>query len=171
VTKEFENVMLKHSDKELVEILTKYRDDYQPDAIIAAEIELKRRNLTIDKSKIIKYDISNNTVQLDTLTKRNKISNKRLSFYITLVYVGLGTIYSFIYWSSWNPIGLNDTFGMILFCIFLPTSFISISILFTVRESAFYILIAQTITFALVWAFVYAMTILCRKEKTVSEHT
>jgi hypothetical protein len=42
----FAEAMALRSDAELVDILTKKRDDYQPDAVAAAEIELARRKLT-----------------------------------------------------------------------------------------------------------------------------
>ena len=57
MTNEFIDVMTKKSDAELVEILTKYRNDYQPDAIIAAEKEFKKRNLTVDQVKTAEQEI------------------------------------------------------------------------------------------------------------------
>ena len=44
--KDFFEVMKKKSDGELLEIVTKHKDDYQPEAIIAAENELTSRNLS-----------------------------------------------------------------------------------------------------------------------------
>lgn len=44
--RDFAEVMKKKSDGELLEIVTKLKDDYQPEAVIAADIELKNRNLS-----------------------------------------------------------------------------------------------------------------------------
>lgn len=43
---DFKEVMANRSDSELLEIVTKMKDDYQPEAVIAAETELKNRNLS-----------------------------------------------------------------------------------------------------------------------------
>jgi len=45
----FDKAMAKHSDSELVEITTVFRKGYQVDAVKAAEEELKKRNLTVDR--------------------------------------------------------------------------------------------------------------------------
>lgn len=42
----FEEKMTERSDAELIEITTTHRVDYQPEAVVAAELELKKRNLT-----------------------------------------------------------------------------------------------------------------------------
>ena len=54
---DFLDVMSKRTDTELIEILTKYRNDYQPDAIIAAETEFAKRNLTFDQVETAKQEI------------------------------------------------------------------------------------------------------------------
>ena len=43
---DFKKVMEENSDEELVKIVTVYRTDYQDEAIIAAEDELRSRNLS-----------------------------------------------------------------------------------------------------------------------------
>ena len=45
-TNKFSVVMSEKVDMELVRIVTSERADYQPEAVIAAEEELKRRNIT-----------------------------------------------------------------------------------------------------------------------------
>ena len=47
---DFKDVMSKRTDEELIKIVTVYKNDYQPLAIIAAEEEMKKRN--IDTVKI-----------------------------------------------------------------------------------------------------------------------
>ncbi len=55
----FLEVMSKRTDSELVEIVTKNRADYQAEAIVAAEIEIKKRNLTIEQIEVAKNEITN----------------------------------------------------------------------------------------------------------------
>jgi hypothetical protein len=45
----FAGIMQQRTDVELLEIVTTLRNDYQPDAVLAAEIELKNRNLSPDQ--------------------------------------------------------------------------------------------------------------------------
>ncbi len=53
----FAEAMARHSDAELVEILTQRRDDYQPDALAAAEMELEKRNLTTEQVEQAKQSV------------------------------------------------------------------------------------------------------------------
>jgi hypothetical protein len=97
---------------------------------------------------------------------KTKISNKQLAFYIAFIYVGLGTIYSLTYWTASSPLIFNETLGSILLCIFLPTSFISIVILFTERDPGIMLFVTQTITLGIIWGLVYLIISKIRKEKT-----
>lgn len=45
----FTDVMIKKTDSELLEIVTKLKDDYQPEAVEAAKEEIKNRNLSDEK--------------------------------------------------------------------------------------------------------------------------
>lgn len=52
--KNFADAMSKKTDAELVLILTERQNDYQPDAVTAAELEFKKRNLSeteVNKAK------------------------------------------------------------------------------------------------------------------------
>ncbi len=49
MTNDFIEVMIKKSDSELLEIVAKLKDDYQPEAVLAAENEIKNRNLSATK--------------------------------------------------------------------------------------------------------------------------
>jgi hypothetical protein len=74
---DFKEVMSQHSDAELLEILTKFKDDYQPEAVVAAENEIKKRNLSL----VEKYDalleieeknvktVAKNNTSLDVIQK------------------------------------------------------------------------------------------------------
>ena len=53
----FKEVMTKRSDSELLEIVTKHRNDYQKEAVEAAESEIKNRNLSEDQIDKAKEDI------------------------------------------------------------------------------------------------------------------
>jgi hypothetical protein len=86
-----------------------------------------------------------------------KISNKKLSLFISSVYVVLGTTYGVIYWTPAN------IFGKLLFYPFMPVCFAPIGLMFTERNPFFLILITQTITFFLIWGLVYFGLHLFRK--------
>ena len=54
---EFRKVMSERTDCELVKILTIDKDQYQDNAIVAAEEELKKRNLTVGQIEVAKTEI------------------------------------------------------------------------------------------------------------------
>ena len=54
---EFAAVMSKRSDSDLLEIVTKLRGDYQPEAVLAAEMEIQKRNLSDVQMKNAQDDI------------------------------------------------------------------------------------------------------------------
>lgn len=60
----FSKVMLNKSDSELLEITTKFRDDYQSEAVEAAESEIKRRNLSLEQLNQAKEELKGKEVQL-----------------------------------------------------------------------------------------------------------
>jgi hypothetical protein len=53
----FKEIMTQRSDAELIEILTKKQEEYQPEAISAAEVELEKRNLSFDKMESAKQEL------------------------------------------------------------------------------------------------------------------
>jgi hypothetical protein len=57
MTNEFSEIMAKRSDHELIEILSINKDDYQPDAIEAAEREFAKRNLSVETVELAKQEI------------------------------------------------------------------------------------------------------------------
>ena len=77
-----------------------------------------------------------------------KISNKKLAFYIALVYVILATIYT--YWAMNNLV----TDGFLYYTFFPATIFPSL-ILFTEREPGILLLICQTITLIIIWLLLW----------------
>lgn len=54
---DFKEVMAGKSDADLIEIVTKLRDDYQPGAVTAAEAELKSRNLSAEQIALAGVEI------------------------------------------------------------------------------------------------------------------
>jgi len=68
---DFTEVMKTKSDSDLVEIVTKLRDDYQLDAIVAAETELKIRNISPDNIEHLKSEIE----QKHNKKSQNEIDN------------------------------------------------------------------------------------------------
>ena len=65
MSNDFDEVMKKRSDRELIEIITKYKNDYQPDAILSAEKEIKRRNLTFDQIENAKQEIKDKDKEIE----------------------------------------------------------------------------------------------------------
>ena len=56
----FSKIMKSRSDFELIEIVTKLRNDYKPDAILAAEQEIEIRKLSINDVENAKIQIKIN---------------------------------------------------------------------------------------------------------------
>src|SRR5437868_10173043 len=86
MTFEFEKQMEKASDAELLKIVTLDRDDYQGAAVIAAENELARRNLTTEQIA----DAS--TANVIEKTARDTKANLPLDFYwipFALIFPGI----------------------------------------------------------------------------------
>lgn len=42
----FTNIMSQRTDVELYKIVTELKDEYQPEAVVAAQLELEKRNLS-----------------------------------------------------------------------------------------------------------------------------
>ena len=93
---------------------------------------------------------------------KNKISNKKLSFIISFVYVGTGTIYGLIYWTEFNSTNALSDF---LFNFFMPASFLLEGILFAERNPFLLGLLTQIITFFIFWGLVYFVLCLFRFDK------
>ena len=57
MTNDFTTVMEQKSDSELLEIVTKLKDDYQPEAVAAAQNEIGKRNLSETQFEQAKFEI------------------------------------------------------------------------------------------------------------------
>jgi len=73
--------MIQLSDSELLKVVTIARNDYQPEAIEAAEIELKNRNLSVQKTEeVIKENEALEQIKIEKANKELGITLKVLSF-------------------------------------------------------------------------------------------
>jgi 4-hydroxybenzoate polyprenyltransferase len=91
-----------------------------------------------------------------------KLSNKKLAFYVALVYVILATIYSF--WAMRNLVSDG-----ILFYLFFPATIFPSLILFTEREPGFMVLICQAITLLLIWPLFWLFIHLFRNNNKLKD--
>ena len=111
------------------------------------------QNLSINKKR---------KIELLTTYMKN-LSNKKLALIITCIYVGLGAVYSCLYWTNIHIAFPNDS--KVLFYFFAPVAFIPIMILFAERDPVLYILIFETIAFIVTWLIAYGLISLFRKTK------
>ena len=95
------------------------------------------------------------------MSNDKKNTNRKISLIITSIYVGLGTIYSLVYWTN-SAVEL-ESFGQFIFYFFLPVSFLSIAFIFTLREPFIAILIGQLISFFIVWGPIHFIVTLIKK--------
>ncbi len=74
MTKDFSEVMAQRSDKQLAEILTTKRHEYQEDAINAAQAELEKRNLDVN-SFVTVDDMTKVEAELASIPKKDQRLN------------------------------------------------------------------------------------------------
>ena len=114
---DFEDIMSTRSNNELLEITNLYRDDYQPEAIVAAEAELNNRNLTEEQLAAIKTQLSNKQREKERKNEKLKIfKNKTANFVDTInpltektidkqtkmVTIGLTISFLFFFIKNWS---------------------------------------------------------------------
>lgn len=90
----FSEVMAKQTDAELLKIITELRNDYEAEAIVAAEAELIKRNLSHDQILEAKYE--NQIKQMAAAERANqplqtiwKILTFLLPGFIQIIYSGV----------------------------------------------------------------------------------
>ncbi|MFH2143093.1 MAG: hypothetical protein ABIJ97_11755 [Bacteroidota bacterium] len=89
---EFKSVMGTRTDAELIEIVTELKNDYQPDAVIAAQEEIIIRNLTPDKVKKAEEKEKQEEKKAEIESRNKDNTNVPLQIYwkiITLISPGL----------------------------------------------------------------------------------
>ena len=84
---QFAKVMSEKSDGELLKIVNEMRRDYQPDAVEAAESELKSRNLDISQ---IESALKEN--ELETQAIKNKANEKLGALWKTFAFIFPGIL-------------------------------------------------------------------------------
>ncbi len=121
---EFAEVMAQRSDEELIKILTIHKQDYQLEAVECAEIELKKRNLSLDDIHAIEAEIKVDNEQQNEIESNIASSILRLvnllvdttSFLILLYIIDL--IFTILF------IGKNPfLWGLITFALFITLYF------------------------------------------------
>ena len=92
---DFLEIMKQRSDKQIVEILTIKRGDYQEQAIIAAQAELEARNLDINDfisaDDIKKIETDKVIVLIEKKDQKLELSYKILAFFLPLIVLKLGS--------------------------------------------------------------------------------
>lgn len=120
---EFSAVMANRSDVELVEIVTTARDDYQPEAVEAAEIEIKKRSLNTEKIKAAEKIIEEK--DLETKERENEPLDTHwrilcilfpglINFFLAFLFKGQGRDRKFKETWRWTIYGFLMYFGLII---------------------------------------------------------
>ncbi len=86
MTNEFSKVMSERSNEDLIKILTVEKDKYNPDAILAAEFEIKKRNIDSDKFEKTKNQLTTDSEE-KTKTSNNVVGSglRFFNFVIDLI--------------------------------------------------------------------------------------
>jgi len=79
---DFTEIMAKRSDSELLEITTKLKDDYQPEAISAAELEIKNRNLSTEQLENAEIEIKEKEISLTEKENEPLGTGQKILFFI-----------------------------------------------------------------------------------------
>lgn len=79
--------MSKRADSELIEIVTKFRNDYQPEAVQAAEIEIQKRNLSSEQ--LLKANDEIKIKELNLQARENEPLGARQKFMFFIFFWGV----------------------------------------------------------------------------------
>ena len=79
---DFTKIMANRSDGELLEIVTKLKDDYQPEAVIAAELEIKNRNLSTEQLENAEIEIKEKEISLAEKENEPLGTGQKILFFI-----------------------------------------------------------------------------------------
>lgn len=103
-------------------------------------------------------DLIDNIIMPSSVTPGAFLTNKKISFLISLVYVVFATLYSV--WS------MNHPGGGLLSYVFTPGSVMPSLILLTEPSPALLVFLCQTITFLVIWGLLYLVLGVFRKTNT-----
>jgi beta-lactamase regulating signal transducer with metallopeptidase domain len=130
----FIEVMEKRSDSELLEIVTKLRNDYQPEAIEAAELVIKNRNLSADQIEQAKQEIKEKEIAITEKENEPLNTGQKILFFMffwgVIPWAMAGTFktsgylkqykdaWRFMKYGLFTFLGLNGLIFLILYFIF-----------------------------------------------------
>ena len=119
----FASVMAQRSDAELLKIVNESRDDHQPEAIAAAEIELKNRNLSTEQVEIA-VQVNETNHKIETEKSNMKLNGiwKALTFIfpgiIQIIFAGTFKADGYDRKASeltkWTIYGFSFYFGLVI---------------------------------------------------------
>ncbi len=79
---EFSETMQQATNSELLEITTTLRNDYQHEAVLAAEIELKKRNLSLEKYNLANKEIKDKEYDDNIKNEENLETVYKILFFV-----------------------------------------------------------------------------------------
>ncbi|NOR86397.1 MAG: RDD family protein [Bacteroidales bacterium] len=98
MTQNFTTVMSEKTDDELIKIITLLREDYQPEAVIVAEKELKTRKVDLSKIEKVKLVLTEKETKRKEFDSRMVSSGIRLAHFVvdSIGYLIVALILSFV---------------------------------------------------------------------------
>lgn len=124
----FTNIMIQQTDAELLKIVNELRNDYQPEALNAAELELKNRNLSIERvQEAIKENETKKQIETEKANMKLGDGWKVLTFIfpglITIIFSGTfkadGYDRKASELTNWTLYGFGFYFGLAILIMFL----------------------------------------------------
>jgi len=87
---DFKAEMLSLNDEELIKIVTVDRENYQSDAVVAAEAEIIKRNIEINKFEQVKNDLTNR------IEEQKELDTKKVNPLVRIIHFLVDTTLFFI---------------------------------------------------------------------------
>jgi hypothetical protein len=78
----FVQIMQNHSDEELFEIVTRFKNDYQPEAVLAAEEELNKRNIPNERFEKVREFVKVKELKEEFISKEHLGIPQKILFLI-----------------------------------------------------------------------------------------
>jgi len=123
---DFKDVMSKRTDEELIKIVTVDRNGYQPLAVIAAEEEIKNRNIDTAKVEQVESEFKTEIEEKKHLNEKTVSSLIRFVHFIidTIVWLIGTSILVFLLSVLPFSLNVNNEFAMLIGCAILFGTFI-----------------------------------------------
>lgn len=120
MAQDFTNTMANKSNSELLEIVTKLKEDYQPEAVQAAQGEIENRNLNPDQLIKAELEISEKeAIEIDRSNEPLQIGQKilfLLFFWGVLPWAIAGTFKAKGYTKKYKDAWKFMKIGILVFC-------------------------------------------------------